>query len=185
MKVVSHGFYPAGGGMIEVTIVPGKPQRIELLEVEERRITAKISLAKLPRRIADAELAVLSERFELASTEVEEPELAGGPGNAVFVAVESRSITEIITGFGQRGVPGFKVAGAAAEEAERYLAANVPVGEHLADQLLIPMALGEGGRFRTVAPSRHTTTNIEIVKRFLDARIEVGEIDGKTEISVR
>ena len=185
MEVVSHGFYPAGGGEIAVTIEPGKPQRIELVELEERRVTAKILLSKLPRRIADAELAVLSERLPLASTEVFEPTVAGGPGNAVFVAVESRSITEIITGFGQRGVPGFKVAKAAADEAERHLAANVPVGEHLADQLLLPMALGEGGRFRTVAPSLHTRTNLEIVKRFLDAAIEVDEIDGKTEISVR
>ena len=56
--------------------------------------------------------------------------------------------------------------------ARRYLAGDVAVGEHLADQLLLPMALARGGSFTTVPPSRHTTTNIEIIRKFLD--IEIG-----------
>ena len=100
----------------------------------------------------------------------------------MFVAIEGAT-TELFTGFGERGVPGWKVAGAACDEALAYLGAGVPVGEHLADQLLLPMALGKGGRFRTVAPSLHTRTNIEIVKRFLPVAIEVvGDVTA--EISV-
>jgi RNA 3'-terminal phosphate cyclase (ATP) len=53
---------------------------------------------------------------------------------------------------------------------QRYLAADVPVGEHLADQLLIPMALAGGGEFRTVPLSSHTTTNAALIERFLPVR---------------
>ena len=47
--------------------------------------------------------------------------------------------------------------------------------EHLADQLLIPLALAargrdSGGTFRAVPPTRHTTTNAEVIGRFLDVR---------------
>ena len=40
-----------------------------------------------------------------------------------------------------------KVAQDACDEVQAHIAAGVPVGIHLADQLLIPMALAGGGRF--------------------------------------
>ena len=81
-------------------------------------------------------------------------------------------MTEVITAFGARGVLAEDVARLAADEAERYLAAGVPVGEHLADQLLLPLALAGGGRFRTVEPSLHTRTNAEVLSRFLPVEVQ-------------
>ena len=60
------------------------------------------------------------------------------------------------------------VASRAVQQAQDYIAADVPVGEHLADQLLLPLALAGGGAFRTTRPSQHTETNIEVLGRFLD-----------------
>jgi len=51
------------------------------------------------------------------------------------------------------------------------------VGRHLADQLLIPMAMAGGGKFRTLSPSNHTTTNIKIIKKFLDVEINLNQSD--------
>jgi len=99
-----------------------------------------------------------------------------GPGNVVIIEIQSERVTEVFAGFGQRGVPAETVARGAAEQARRYLAAGVPVGEHLADQLLIPLAMAGGGTFRTLKPSDHTATNIEVIRRFLDVRIRSEEI---------
>jgi RNA 3'-terminal phosphate cyclase (ATP) len=63
------------------------------------------------------------------------------------------------------------VAERAIADVRRYVSAGVPVGKHLADQLLVPLALARGGSFRTMALTRHTTTNIDIIERFLDLRI--------------
>ena len=72
-----------------------------------------------------------------------------GPGNAVTITLEHEHVTEVFTGFGEKRVRAETVAGqAAAERVTIYRGA--PVGEHLADQLLLPMALGDG-----VASSRH------------------------------
>jgi len=82
-------------------------------------------------------------------------------------------------------VPAEKVAAGAAREARRYLEAGVPVGEHLADQLLLPLALAGGGRFRTLAPTPHTATNLATLKHFLDVRITASEVEsGAWEIAV-
>ncbi|MGZ8711573.1 MAG: RNA 3'-terminal phosphate cyclase [Thermoanaerobaculia bacterium] len=50
------------------------------------------------------------------------------------------------------------------------------LGEHLADQLLLPMAFAGGGSFTTTPLSGHATTNLEVIRRFLDVRMEVTEL---------
>jgi RNA 3'-terminal phosphate cyclase (ATP) len=174
-----HGFYPAGGGRVSVSVVPKKPWApLELFQrgqVIQRRVRAIVS--RLPRHIAEREVRTALDRLEWPRDcgLVEEVESAG-PGNAVVVEVGCEHVTEVFTGFGQRGVPAEQVASHAADEAKRYLAADVPVGEHLADQLLLPMAISGGGGFRTLAPSFHTTTNIATLANFLEVQVATVEL---------
>lgn len=61
-----------------------------------------------------------------------------------------------------------------------YPEADAVVGEHLADQLVAPMVLAKGGVFTTLAPSRHTRTNIDIIAQFLSTRIRVDMKNDRT-----
>ncbi len=173
------GFYPAGGGRFRVDIEPAKDfGRLELIErgeIRERRATAVVAL--LSRRIAERELEAVREVLGWGAEWMSAQTVGGavGPGNAVTVEVASEHVTEVFTGFGQKGVAAERVGAKVAQEAAEYLAAGVPVGRHLADQLVLPMALGDGGRFRTLAPSRHTLTHVELLGAFLGAQIRVEE----------
>jgi RNA 3'-terminal phosphate cyclase (ATP) len=62
-------------------------------------------------------------------------------------------------------------------EVREYLASGAPVGPYFADQLLVPFAIAGRGSYRTVRPTRHTLTNIEIVRKFLDVEIAVVKED--------
>ena len=68
--------------------------------------------------------------------------------------------------------------------AREYLRSAVPVGPHLADQLLLPMALAGGGSFRTLAPTRHMTTNAEVIRLFLPVEVTMREL-GKNDWEIR
>jgi RNA 3'-terminal phosphate cyclase (ATP) len=94
-----------------------------------------------------------------------------GPGNALILEIESEHVTAIFTSFGERGMSAENVARKAAEAASSWLETGAPVDEHLADQLLIPMALADGGSFRTTKPSLHSITNAAIIERFLQIGI--------------
>jgi RNA 3'-terminal phosphate cyclase (ATP) len=95
-------------------------------------------------------------------------------------------VTELVTSFGTRGAPAEAVATDAVAQARRYLRSDAPVGPHLADQILLPMALGGGGTFRTVALTPHAATNIEIIRAFLDVAIETTqEAKGDWRVTVR
>ena len=77
-----------------------------------------------------------------------------GPGNALTITLEHENVIEVFTGFGEKGVRAEDVAEQAAAEAGAYLSAMAPVGEHLADQLLLPMALRRGRMLRAPGSSR-------------------------------
>jgi RNA 3'-terminal phosphate cyclase (ATP) len=94
-------------------------------------------------------------------------------------------VTEVVTGFGERRVRAEDVASRAVEEMLRYERSTAAVGEHLADQLLLPMAVGSGGVFTTLTPSTHTTTNIDVIRRFLDVEVTVTDEGPRTRIEVR
>ena len=106
-----------------------------------------------------------------ASNMVAEVVSSHGPGNITLLEVECANVTEVFTGFGERNVRAEIVADRVVNETRRYLAANVAVGEHLADQLLAPMALMKGGTFTTLPLSRHSLTNIDTIGKFLPAKI--------------
>jgi RNA 3'-terminal phosphate cyclase (ATP) len=88
------------------------------------------------------------------------------------------------SGFGQLGVPAQVVGEKAAKRMAGYLASTAAVGPHLADQLLLPMALGAGGIFSTVKPTQHTRTAATIIQRFLDRPIRIEEAEGRHLVSV-
>ncbi len=95
-----------------------------------------------------------------------------GPGNAVLVEIKAVHAAEVASGVGVRGLRAELVAEqAAAASTRRYLETGVPVGEHLADQLLVPMVLAGGGSFRTLRPSAHTETNVAVIRHFTDLPI--------------
>jgi hypothetical protein len=65
------------------------------------------------------------------------------------------------------------MAQSAVAAAKAWLDANVPMDAHLADQLLIPVLPASGGSFRTTKLSLHTTTNADVIQRFLPVPIRV------------
>ena len=183
MTLDRHGFIGERGdlGQLTVEIEGARSLRaIDIIEtpaVTSRHATA--ILARLPTHVADRELGVVHERLGWTRAECEVRETRfGGPGNALLLEVERGDLVrELVSEIGEKGIRAELVAARACEQLERYLAANVPVGEHLADQLLLPMALAGAGRFRCTPLSLHATTNIETIGRFLDVPIR-DEPDG-------
>ena len=179
-----HGFASSGGReparargqlTLEVRARATPLQPISLLEagpITARRATA--ILARLPTHVADRELRVVRDRLGFTPAECEVREVAeGGPGNVLLLELERAATRELVTGFGEQGVRAELVAARACDELAAFLAADVPVGEHLADQLLLPLAVAGGGRFRCAPLSRHATTNIETIQQLLDVPIRV------------
>ncbi len=178
-KLARWGFYPAGGGRIEVEIEPSPAlSRLDLLERGElRSVLARAVVAALPGDIAVRELESVEKilGWPEESRRIEQLPERTGPGNILMLEAVFDHATELVSGFGQLGVPAQTVGEKAAKRMAGYLASSAVAGPYLADQLLLPMALAGGGSFTTVKPSKHSRTGAEVIARFLDASIRFEE----------
>lgn len=189
ISLAKAGFYPAGGGRIAAHIPPHASAALERAHLLNRGALKSIrgvaTLANLPASIGHRELRVLARELgcDHAALSVEDVE-AAGPGNVVEVFVEHENGTAVFSAFGEKGVLAESVAESASRQANHYLRSNAAVDEHLADQLILPMAAGKGGSFRAGALSSHTRTQIDLVRRHLgDVRI-IEEADGTNVVEV-
>ncbi len=174
VTLVRAGFEPAGGGRLEVRVTPSPLRTLELLSrgaLVRREATALVSA--VPLKVAQRELAVVREELSFAEAELHAREVtSSGPGNALTLTLEYEQVTDVFVGLGARGITAEKVARRACGEVRRSLRTDAPVGLHLADQLIVPLALAGGGVFRTVEPTEHTRTQLTLVPRFLDVQVD-------------
>lgn len=188
-RLVRHGFYPRGGGCIEVDINPAPLSRIACLERGELVSRAGMILnASLPPNIGEREMKVLQSSLDWpdeAFTLRELPE-EQGPGNVVLLEAEYEHVTEVVSGFAKLGTPAQRLAKQAAARIAGYEKSAAFAGPYLADQLLLPMALAGGGSFTTVKPSQHTLTNSETIRLFTDRTCVIEtQPDGTHLVSIR
>ena len=195
LDLVRYGFYPGGGGQIRAEIRPEPTLRpLHLLDGGSvSNCRARAIVARLPEDIGERECRVITRKMNWGDRAytVEPIGEASGPGNVVFAEVERGGVVEVFTGFGERGVPAVKVASNVVRNVRRYCKADVPVGEYLADQLLMPLAIGAhlgtgGGGFRTLDLSEHVRSQIEVLQSFLNVVIQIDKHGpDDVEVSVR
>lgn len=171
IELKRYGFYPAGGGEIVASVTPcARLAQIELLARGELVAGYAESLvAAVPAGVARRELELVGRTMGWDASQLRTIDLPAdqGPGNALLITLEHELVTEVFCGFGEKNIRADMVAQTALTEARRYVASGGALGEHLADQVMVPMALAGGGAFSTSLVSEHTRTNARVIEKFL------------------
>lgn len=157
-RLIQHGFYPRGGGRIEVDIVPAPLNPVDCRDRGAPLARSAVALiAALPVEVADREIATVRRHLDWpdeAFTVRQLPE-DQGPGNILLLEAAFEHVTEVVSGFGKLGVSAEYVAKTAAARMSGYLASDAFAGPYLQDQLLLPFALA--GAVRLPPSSRANT----------------------------
>jgi RNA 3'-terminal phosphate cyclase (ATP) len=131
-------------------------------------------VAGLPPSVGTRELSCIGDAMKWDGGQLHMRRLPAeqGPGNAVLITLEYEHVTEVCAGFGARAVRAEAVAQEAIAQAKAYMESGAAAGEHLADQLMLPMAFAGGGRFTASTVSSHAETNAAVIARFLPVAID-------------
>ncbi len=172
------GFFPIGAGQINVNIQPWQDkqyysnmQRGKLLELQ-----AFATALNIPQHIAERELEVLANRLDL--THKKQVYSQGiSQGNSAFVIAKYEHHTQVFSALGEKRKSAENVAKDLAKDVKNYLNCNAVADEYLADQLLLPLALGKGGEFTAQIISEHTHTQAKMIQMFIDCEITFNEIN--------
>jgi RNA 3'-terminal phosphate cyclase (ATP) len=189
-----HGFYPAGGGEMTAEIHPvaAALMPFDLMERGVPRAAFAECLAPgLPRAVAQRELEALGQQLGWGADQLHTPSVRQneGPGNALMATLEFEHACEVLTVFGERGVSAEKVAHQLAGLVRGHESAHGALGEHLADQWMLPLALavrqsGVGARFTCTELTPHAVTNMQVIEAFLPCRFDIDTAAGCPEVRV-
>jgi RNA 3'-terminal phosphate cyclase (ATP) len=177
------GFYPAGGGAVDATVVPAAGG-LKPFDLDARGALqdahAECLAPGLPRHVAARELDALGSamgwaREQLRSGSTRQNE---GPGNALMATLAYEHVTEVFTSFGEKALSAEQVAHRLVKEVRAFQKSEAAVGPHLADQLALLLALatwqsGQAAAFSCSELTEHTRTNCAVIERFLPVRFSI------------
>lgn len=189
------GFYPRGGGKVHAVVHPAHPVRtFEWMRRGRITCVTPISVVgRLPLSIAQRQLRHAVDRLcrqgmkRVIAHAVVEERPAASAGTMLGLAVEFESGVMFFYSLGARGKSAEQVADEAVAQLLAYLrAGDQPVDPHLADQLILPLAIGRiTARFGTTCVTEHLRTNAAIVENFLTCAVAItGAVGSPGEIQV-
>ncbi len=182
LRLRRPGFYPRGGGVVEVFIQP--TPRLTGVQLPERgpvQVSGFSAVAGLPDAIAGRQARQARKRLKAhgLKIDIEEQTWEGGPATVLALELNTSPAPTFFFALGERGKPAEKVADEAADQAIAYLERGPAlVDPHSGDQLVLPLALAEGPScYQVTEVTRHLTTNVTVIRRFIEREIIIeGEV---------
>ncbi len=185
LYIEKWGFYPKGGGIIRASIKPIKSLLPVKLEKRGDLKTLKgvSAVGNLPLSIAERQKTSALKILKSASLKADIECLSVpciGKGTFFFLSGEFKNSSAGFSSLGKIGKKAEDVGKEAAEELISFLSGSAAVEKRLADQVVPFLALSkEKSSFTTSEITKHLLTNIEVVKKFLDVKVEVSGKEGE------
>jgi RNA 3'-terminal phosphate cyclase (ATP) len=191
LRLEQAGFYPRGGGSVLAEIDP--PTRLMPLDLTERGplryIHGLSAVCSLEPVIAGRQRVRALERLRGACDDID-VELATLPGasqgTVLLLFAQFACHSFCCFALGERGKPAERVADEAADELLAFLQTDGAVDRHLADQLLLPLAVVPGiSKLRTSEVTQHLLTLADLLPRFLPVSVQVaGNLGGPGTVRI-
>ena len=177
----TYGFIPEGGGSI-TALLEGRALLSGVAMRDRGRLERVIGTAvscnlpsHIPQRIANRATNLLAGlNTDVDIRPVRTRSISTGAG--LFLALEYSNGRGGVGVLGRKGMPSEVVAEQAVTDLLAFHDSGAAVDSHLADQLVLPLALSAGDSVLTVeAITSHLLTNIAVVRAFLNRPIMVDE----------
>jgi len=189
LEISRWGWYPKGGGTVVAGISPAAgfraKQRTRRGKLEAVHLLSAVS--SLPMSIGERQRDQALKRLADQGYSKPRVRLLNGPsrgtGTVVFIRASFENGVAGFTSLGKRGKPAETVADEACSDFFQFMASDATVGDHLADQLVLYMALAKGrSSFVAGAITKHLLTNIWVIEQLLPVKFDVDKRTGTVSI---
>jgi RNA 3'-phosphate cyclase len=186
-----RGYYPRGGGLVEVVVQPCVLKGLRLETAGPvKQIHGIAHVSNLPAHIA-ARMQQTAVRLlaDIAPVEIEQQILgqdkAIGQGGAIVLWARTDHALLGSSEVAQRGVPAERIAGTAAQVLREDIVSGATLDLHASDQLLIYCALAQDpSSFCAHALSSHAHTTLWLLQQFLPLRAVTVPAGAATRVDI-
>lgn len=185
-ELAQAGFYPRGGGQIHAKINP--VNQLTGLNISKRGSLKQIrgisAVANLDRKIAERQreqvVRRLGTKYQLNDIRIKQLP-SKNKGTSLTLVCEFEHTQCCYSALGAPGKPAEKVADEVCDQIENLLSTEASMDEYLADQLLLPLCLAKSkSTYTTVKITDHIRSNADVIRAFINPRIEITGNSGST-----
>lgn len=189
IDIKKHGFYPKGGARSICKIQPSqnelKPINLTKLgKISHIKgdiiVTKQLKNKNIPKRIKRSFRKkihqTLSIESEISHKYVDS--LSAGVGLEVWAKTDSGAIISSGTIIGEKHISSEQLGKMATDKITKYIENDIPVDNHLSDQLIPLMAYThQPSKIKVLELTSHTETNLKLLKKFIDKDYKVHKLD--------
>jgi len=183
-EIKKRGYYPKGGGVVEVQIQPCSSLKpISLIERETTSAKIFCSYSHIPKEIIEKEIQIAKNvldknRFDCEIVIKEENALDKGCSILIF----SHDKNSVI---GSDGIYQKSLNGLGKSVAKKFIESNLGVDLYLSDMLVVPLSLiKETSVYRVKEITKHLETNLFVASKITGCRYGIGKLDDGFEVRI-
>lgn len=185
--LLKRGYFPVGGGEVEVDVETPALHTVDLAEPGAlRAIKAVVASHGLPRHVAERAVISVHALDDVRAVEVEQ-DLHRGPGTGMALALRAERASSVLgaDAVGMKGTPVEDVVAEAVAGLRAEIRSGAGVDVHQADQLPVFMALAGGGAFTCRHVTPHARTVLDLLPEFLPVRVSTSKLeDGRVRVEI-
>jgi len=182
IKLIKRGYYPKGGGEINLDVDPSNVKPISLYQRETKNVKLLCSFSNLPSELINNQVKSIEkkliERKFIVQTQINEENTIDSGASILIFSIDKESIIGIDSIFDNK-TEKFNL------DLESFVQNNLGVDERLADMLVLPASLSnEMTIFRVNNISKHLETNLFITSKITGCKYGIGKLSEGFEIRI-
>ncbi|MFB5646519.1 MAG: RNA 3'-terminal phosphate cyclase [Candidatus Nitrosomaritimum yanchengensis] len=183
LNVIKRGYFPKGGGIVELEIFPCKQINPIILDKRSTKNVKLIcSYSKLPSELISNKVELIEKKLIennfIVDTKIKEEHTLDSGASLLISSIDKNSIIGIDSLFNLKQNK-FDL------DLDKFTHANHSVDEHLADMLVLPASLANGMTvFQVDKISKHLETNLFVASKITGCKYGIGKLHDGFEVRI-
>jgi len=182
LKLSKRGYYPKGGGEINLQVYPSHVKSISFLE---RKINSaklictfsKLPIEKIKNQIDEIKEKLTKQNF-IVETEIKNQEAKDSGASLLIYSIDEHSIIGVDALFDKK-TQRFDL------DLDKFVKNSLGVDENLADMLVVPASLGQKKTiFQVRKITKHLETNLFVTSKITGCKYGIGKLANGFEVII-
>ena len=184
MEIKKRGYYPKGGGFVELQVYPSKKLRsISLTHRQTKSLRLYCSFSKLSEAKINSEIKKIKDFLKIAgfavTSEIQEESALNEGCSMLLYSYDSNSI------IGSDGLMD-KTLELTDIISKNFLKYKLGVDNHLSDMLVLPASLiDETSVYRITEITKHLETNLYVTSKITGCKYGIGKLHNGFEVRIK
>jgi len=182
LELCKRGYYPKGGGKINLHVNPSSLKSISFTKRKTNSVKmictfSKLSIEKIKNQVEEIEKKLTKENF-VVETEIKNQEAIDSGASLLIYSTDEYSVIGVDALFDKK-TQRFDL------DFDKFIKNPLGIDENLADMLIVPASLGQKKTtFQVRKITKHLETNLFVTSKITGCKYGIGRLDNGFEVII-